>query len=93
MLKGGFGPVSNGKLKIKLYKMIFKYFFFFVDGYGISYIVAGEDLIFFHISSLKSCAPTSSESFSKQICKSLADMKLLFEDYKREQVVLKEKKN
>lgn len=55
------------------------------DGYGISYIVAGEDLIFFHISSLKSCAPTSSENFSQQICKSLADMKLLFENYKMEQ--------
>lgn len=28
------------------------------DGYGVSYIIAGEDLIFFHISSKRSCAQT-----------------------------------
>ncbi|XP_063699683.1 carnitine O-palmitoyltransferase 1, liver isoform isoform X2 [Culicoides brevitarsis] len=53
------------------------------DGYGVSYIVAGEDLLFFHISSKKSCEKTSSEGFAQQICKSLADIRLLFEDYKR----------
>uniref|UniRef100_A0A336M930 carnitine O-palmitoyltransferase n=1 Tax=Culicoides sonorensis TaxID=179676 RepID=A0A336M930_CULSO len=53
------------------------------DGYGVSYIVAGEDLLFFHISSKNSCPKTSSEKFAQQICKSLADIKLLFEDYKR----------
>lgn len=28
------------------------------DGYGVSYIVAGEDLVFFHISSKLSCKTT-----------------------------------
>lgn len=31
------------------------------DGYGVSYIIAGEDLIFFHISSKASCPTTVSE--------------------------------
>lgn len=30
------------------------------DGYGVSYIIAGEDLLFFHISSKKGCAKTVS---------------------------------
>ena len=30
------------------------------DGYGVSYIVAGENVIFFHISSKKSCPGTVS---------------------------------
>lgn len=30
------------------------------DGYGVSYIVAGEDIIFFHVSSNKSCPETVS---------------------------------
>lgn len=55
------------------------------DGYGVSYIVAGEDLLFFHISSKNSCKQTSSERFSQQIVRALADIKLLFEDYKKEQ--------
>ncbi len=32
------------------------------DGYGVSYIIAGEDCIFFHISSKKSC-PTTVRAF------------------------------
>lgn len=32
------------------------------DGYGVSYIVAGEDVIFFHISSKRSCPETVSHS-------------------------------
>lgn len=55
------------------------------DGYGVSYIIAGEDLIFFHISSLKSCNLTNSDRFANQICRALADIKLLFEQYKIEQ--------
>lgn len=55
------------------------------DGYGVSYIIAGEDLIFFHISSLKSCNLTDSERFSQQICRAMMDMKLMFEEYKLEQ--------
>ncbi|XP_055588648.1 carnitine O-palmitoyltransferase 1, liver isoform isoform X1 [Uranotaenia lowii] len=53
------------------------------DGYGVSYIVAGEDLIFFHISSKKACGTTSSERFSQQIARALDDMKHLFEEYKK----------
>ena len=30
------------------------------DGYGVSYIIAGEDMIFFHVSSKISCANTVS---------------------------------
>lgn len=33
------------------------------DGYGVSYIIAGEDLLFFHISSKASCATTVSVIF------------------------------
>jgi len=33
------------------------------DGYGVSYIIAGENLIFFHISSKKSCSTTVQSSF------------------------------
>lgn len=33
------------------------------DGYGVSYIIAGEDLIFFHISAKQSCEQTVSHSF------------------------------
>lgn len=52
------------------------------DGYGVSYIVAGEDLIFFHISSKKTCGSTSSERFAQQIARALDDMKLLFEQHR-----------
>lgn len=55
------------------------------DGYGVSYIIAGEDLIFFHISSQKSCEVTDSDRFAKQICTALSDLKYLFEQYKMEQ--------
>ncbi|XP_034942285.1 carnitine O-palmitoyltransferase 1, liver isoform isoform X2 [Chelonus insularis] len=45
------------------------------DGYGVSYIIAGEDLIFFHISSKTSSPETDSARFAKRIEKALADMK------------------
>lgn len=32
------------------------------DGYGVSYIIAGEDLLFFHISSKASCSSTVDSS-------------------------------
>lgn len=34
------------------------------DGYGVSYIIAGEDLLFFHISSKQSCPTTVSSIFA-----------------------------
>lgn len=55
------------------------------DGYGVSYIIAGEDLLFFHISSQKSCAATDSSRFADQICRALDDVKKLFEQHKLDQ--------
>ncbi|GAB1604912.1 carnitine O-palmitoyltransferase 1, liver isoform-like [Argonauta hians] len=49
------------------------------DGYGVSYIVAGEDVVFFHISSIKSSPTTDSERFSKNILKSMKDIKEMLE--------------
>nr|CAG4638380.1 EOG090X04D9 [Cyclestheria hislopi] len=53
------------------------------DGYGVSYIIAGEDLIFFHVSSKKSSPDTDSNRFASQIGKALADMRFLFEQQKK----------
>ncbi|KAJ8970433.1 hypothetical protein NQ314_001228 [Rhamnusium bicolor] len=36
------------------------------DGYGVSYIIAGEDLLFFHISNKKSCPTTDCHRFAKK---------------------------
>ncbi|XP_022253543.1 carnitine O-palmitoyltransferase 1, muscle isoform-like [Limulus polyphemus] len=49
------------------------------DGYGVSYIIAGENLIFFHISSKRSSPETDSQRFSRQIEKAMADMKGLID--------------
>ncbi|XP_055916063.1 carnitine O-palmitoyltransferase 1, muscle isoform isoform X2 [Eupeodes corollae] len=51
------------------------------DGYGVSYIIAGEDLIFFHISAKKSCGTTSAHRFGENIRKALADMRVMFEQH------------
>lgn len=55
------------------------------DGYGVSYIIAGEDIIFFHISSKISSPETDSERFRRHIEQALADMRNLFEDKKQSQ--------
>ncbi|RWS22607.1 carnitine O-palmitoyltransferase 1: liver isoform-like protein, partial [Leptotrombidium deliense] len=49
------------------------------DGYGVSYIVAGEDIIFFHISSKRSSGRTDSSRFENNLRQSLSDIKALFE--------------
>lgn len=49
------------------------------DGYGVSYIIIGEDRIFFHVSSKKSCPTTSSSRFAEMLGQSLTDVKNLFE--------------
>ncbi|KFM81044.1 Carnitine O-palmitoyltransferase 1, liver isoform, partial [Stegodyphus mimosarum] len=49
------------------------------DGYGVSYIIAGEDIIFFHISSKISSPETDSERFRRHIEQALMDMKALFD--------------
>ncbi|CAC5379687.1 CPT1A [Mytilus coruscus] len=49
------------------------------DGYGVSYIIAGEDVIFFHVSCKNSCPTTDAKKFAEQIQKALADVKKMFE--------------
>jgi len=45
------------------------------DGYGVSYIIAGEDMIFFHVSSKISCQNTSSKEFGRKITQAMADVR------------------
>ncbi|XP_064215846.1 carnitine O-palmitoyltransferase 1, liver isoform isoform X1 [Tribolium castaneum] len=52
------------------------------DGYGVSYIIAGEDMFFFHVSNKRSSSKTDCHRFAKRIEKALADMKALYIDYK-----------
>lgn len=49
------------------------------DGYGVSYIIAGEDVMFFHISSKRSSNETESTRFTQSLKQALQDMKNLFE--------------
>lgn len=51
------------------------------DGYGVSYIISGEDNIYFHLSSVRSCDITNTERFANGISKAMNDIKLLFQDY------------
>ncbi|GAA6215408.1 carnitine O-palmitoyltransferase 1, liver isoform-like [Lates japonicus] len=44
------------------------------DGYGVSYIIVGEDMINFHVSSKYSCSETDSHRFGAQISKALQDI-------------------
>ncbi|KAF7990168.1 hypothetical protein HCN44_009903 [Aphidius gifuensis] len=60
------------------------------DGYGVSYIIAGENLLFFHISSKKKSPATDSHKFSLQIEKALDDIKNLMISYQK---IMKNKKN
>ncbi|XP_033101878.1 carnitine O-palmitoyltransferase 1, liver isoform-like [Anneissia japonica] len=48
------------------------------DGYGVSYIIAGENMIFIHISCKVSCPTSNSKKFGEQVAKALADIKDLF---------------
>ncbi|TMW61605.1 hypothetical protein Poli38472_012796 [Pythium oligandrum] len=47
------------------------------DGYGVSYMIGGEDLIGFHISSKKSCAATGSKKFAEDLFQAFKEMKEL----------------
>ncbi|XP_062264191.1 carnitine O-palmitoyltransferase 1, liver isoform [Platichthys flesus] len=47
------------------------------DGYGVSYIIVGEDMINFHVSSKLSCSDTESHRFGAQISKALQDVMVL----------------
>lgn len=53
------------------------------DGYGVSYIIAGEDNLFFHISNKKSNGQTNCHRFAKHIEQAMLDMRELFTQYKK----------
>nr|KAF6324312.1 carnitine palmitoyltransferase 1A [Myotis myotis] len=48
------------------------------DGYGVSYILVGENLINFHISSKFSCPDTDSHRFGKHLRQAMTDIIALF---------------
>ncbi|XP_026518239.1 carnitine O-palmitoyltransferase 1, liver isoform-like [Terrapene carolina triunguis] len=48
------------------------------DGYGVSYIIAGENLITFHISSKFSSPETDSRRFGRNIRQAMLDIADLF---------------
>lgn len=49
------------------------------DGYGVSYIIAGEDNIFFHVSCKNAFPTTNSRKFARCISESMQDIKNLFD--------------
>lgn len=49
------------------------------DGYGVSYMLSGEDLLFFHVSSKRSSNQTNSSRFANNIQKALLEMKEIFD--------------
>nr|XP_022293319.1 carnitine O-palmitoyltransferase 1, liver isoform-like isoform X1 [Crassostrea virginica]XP_022293320.1 carnitine O-palmitoyltransferase 1, liver isoform-like isoform X1 [Crassostrea virginica] len=51
------------------------------DGYGVSYIIAGEDCVFFHVSCKNSCPTTSSTKMVQAIVKALSDIRTMFEQH------------
>jgi len=50
------------------------------DGYGVSYMMANDDITFFHISSKRSCKKTDSEKFKAALWKAHEDMRALFDE-------------
>lgn len=48
------------------------------DGYGVSYIIVGENFINFHISSKFSCPETDSHRFGKHVKQAMTDIIALF---------------
>uniref|UniRef100_A0A452FUU4 Carnitine O-palmitoyltransferase 1, muscle isoform n=2 Tax=Capra hircus TaxID=9925 RepID=A0A452FUU4_CAPHI len=49
------------------------------DGYGVSYMIAGENTIFFHVSSKFSSSETNAQRFGNQIRQALLDIANLFQ--------------
>jgi hypothetical protein len=49
------------------------------DGYGVSYMLADDNSIFFHVSAKKSSPDTDGTRFSNHILKALEDLKKIFE--------------
>ncbi|GBN00067.1 hypothetical protein AVEN_69844-1 [Araneus ventricosus] len=48
------------------------------DGYGVSYDIASEDVMFFHVSSKRTSPETDTARFIGLLAKSLQDVKQLF---------------
>jgi hypothetical protein len=48
------------------------------DGYGISYVIAGENHIFFHVSSFARCQHTNCYKLAGQIRECMSEMLHLF---------------
>lgn len=48
------------------------------DGYGVSYIIPGDNILYFHVSSFHSSSRTNSRRFANNIKESMSDMKALF---------------
>ncbi|XP_063047083.1 carnitine O-palmitoyltransferase 1, liver isoform [Engraulis encrasicolus] len=48
------------------------------DGYGVSYIIVGDDMINFHVSCKHSCSETDSHKFGGHISEALRDLMTLF---------------
>lgn len=49
------------------------------DGYGVSYMIAGENTIFFHVSSKFSSSETNAQRFGNHIRQALLDLADLFQ--------------
>lgn len=49
------------------------------EGYGVSYMMANDDVTFFHISSKRSCSKTDSEKFRLAVWQAHKDVRALFE--------------
>ncbi len=49
------------------------------DGYGVSYIIQGDFVIFFHVSAFKSSPDTDAKRFAELIKESLREIKDLFQ--------------
>jgi len=54
------------------------------DGYGVSYIIYGDDVLNIYVTSRRSCPDTDSTKFAGMIKDALGDMKSLFESHKKE---------
>lgn len=50
------------------------------DGYGVSYIIQGDFIMFFHVSAFKSSPETDAKRFAGLIKDSLREIKELFPD-------------
>ncbi|ESO89715.1 hypothetical protein LOTGIDRAFT_124665, partial [Lottia gigantea] len=57
------------------------------DGYGVSYMIPGNNKFFFHVSSKKSCPQTSSVKFMDELFASLQEIKNLFQNEEKREVV------